>query len=57
MELRVQTEHGRHFLDEEGNEYFPGWDWNFSAARKDWRFPDEADWIPFNLNVCFTLEF
>lgn len=56
-ELQVQTEQGRHFLDRDGNEYFPGGDRNRSASRRDWRFPEEADWISFNLNVCFTLEF
>lgn len=56
-ELQVQTERGRHFLDGDGNEYFPGWDWEISATREDWGFPEAADWIPFNLNVCFTLEY
>lgn len=52
VDLRIEAP-GYHFLDEEGNEYFLGWDWEFSASRADWGFPEDADWIPFDLEKDF----
>lgn len=54
LELRLAGP-GHHFLDGEGNEYFPGWDWELSASRADWGFPEDADWIPYDLDACFAV--
>lgn len=39
------------FLDDEGNEYFTCLDWALHFTRSDWGFPEDADWIPFDLEI------
>lgn len=39
------------YLDEEGNQYFPWLAWRHRLTRSDWGFPEDADWIPFDLEI------
>lgn len=54
--LPVEVDGITYYIGEDNSEYFLRWNWTWSPVPSDWGFPEEADWIPFELDGLFDMD-